>query len=116
MAKQPEPTPEPEGDKSVTVSMGALREMMVEVAKSVIPGAGKTEDPKTVEPGATAGQGDIAAEVQREVARLKEVEERTAKEVERDSTIQKLLEGQVQVQPIERRRVHRIMGWGDPDT
>jgi hypothetical protein len=119
MAKQAEPDVEPDSETG-KLTMGDLSKMIEDKIAAIVPGILKSGEPKSAEPaapasGSSASSIDIAEEVRAQVARLKEQEDRLNKEKETDSTIKTLLERTEQKQPIERRKVHKWMGWGDPD-
>lgn len=56
---------------------------------------------------------DVAAKVQEELAKIRDKEARDTKERERDETLKSLVEKTAEKAPVERRRVHKLMGWGE---
>ncbi len=99
------------------LTVGELRKFITDTVQSVVGTIGKTEE-KTHEAAqdhtqeTLARKGNIASEVQAELEKLRRREERAS----RDKTIdEKLaaLEKVTEQHPVERRRVHKLMGWGE---
>lgn len=56
---------------------------------------------------------DVTERVQAELAKIRDKEARDAKEAERDATLAELVTKTAEKAPVERRRVHKFMGWGE---
>lgn len=108
----------PESNK---LNVGDLRKMVSEIVTEAVKGITTTKDDAH---GAAEDHtqekldrpSTMQAAVQREIARLKEKDEKEAKDKTIDETLAKLSEATAEKPPIERRRVHRVMGWGDPPS
>lgn len=98
--------------------LGELRKLVEETVNSIVKPAKEAEG-KARE---TAGEhtesrlsrsSDIADMVNQQVAKMREREERDKREKGWDDSIKNLLDVTKEKPPVERRRVHKIMGWGD---
>jgi hypothetical protein len=113
---------ETDAGKSKT-TVGDLRDMIKEIVAETIKGA--TPDtttgdntPDTDGPKGTETTGERARGVAALVAaEVKKIQEKDAADA-RDQTIQEKLDelskATAEKPPVERRRVHRAMGWGEP--
>lgn len=109
---------EDSGTKALT--MGDLKKFVEDTVGSLIKsGKDVRDDAHDKASEHTANKLDrssnIQEQVQAELAKIKEKEDRDKKESERDtllSELQEKLKGQEKA-PVERRRVHKIMGWGE---
>lgn len=108
----------PEGGK---LTAGDIRKMVTDLVSEAVKGIGGAKDEAHGKAEDHTQEkldrpSSVQAAVQREIARMEE----KAKQDERDKTIDeglaKLNEVTAEKPPIERRRVHRVMGWGDPAT
>lgn len=115
-------TPPPAKDEKSTkdegkgITAGTLRQMIREevgnIAGSLMPGGGSTKD--TPAPGSqAAATSDIKSQVAEALAQLKSKEDRQARDAEVDAMLAEYKKPKEEVIPVERRRVERIMGWGD---
>lgn len=112
----PAETP-PETGKGLTVS--DLRNMVTELVKEAVEAAGK---PAEGTPAATPATPDTAAgrsagiadEVKRQVERIQARDKRAQDDKAIQDKLTELSEKTAEKPPIERRRVHRLMGWGEP--
>lgn len=100
--------------------VGDLRKMVNDLVQDAVKGAGTKEDSgkSSVDSDDKSGvptgfqRGTMRAEVEREIARVKEREERVAKDNKIDETLTALQKATEKV-PVERRRVHKFMRWGE---
>lgn len=113
MSQQPQPPKE----ESATLSFGDLNKLIEEKATSLfekLTGKDAPKDEKTADkPVDTPTSSSLEDQIQKGIATLREREAREAKEKERDDTIAGLVEKTKPKTPVERRRVHRFMGWGE---
>lgn len=103
-------------DSQGPLSIGELRDFIKQEITSALGGikgvAKSDSDPKTTD--TTSGQSSsIADEVQREISRLKDREAKSAQEQDLKDQIKALQDKTQEAPPIERRRVHKLMGWGE---
>lgn len=109
-----EKTPE-SNSGGAPLTIGDLRKMITETVQGLVGGNGEKKDDNTPpkdEP--THPQaGGIAAEVQRQVEKIRAREARQKRDEEVDGKLKELSEKVQEKQPVERRRVHKIMGWGE---
>jgi hypothetical protein len=109
----PQDPPTPPADPNQPSNVGGLRALVREVVAEIVPDVLKgqsTKDP--VAPPATDQPADIKAEVQKALGIIKAKEQREA----RDKQIDELLAGYkkpADTQPVERSKIHKIMGWGE---
>jgi hypothetical protein len=104
--------------ESAQLSFGDLNKLIEDKATSLFQQlVGKKDDDKPTDTPKTTEKKeetiDLDSQVQAAINRLKEDEERKTKETERDATIKALVEKTKEKAPVERRRVHKIMGWGE---
>jgi hypothetical protein len=122
MAENPtaDPTPDPpEVDKQDPLKLGELRSLIEDVVKKVTGSAEKTEDDahERAQKGTLNRldrESSIAEQVQAELAKMNEAEKRKAKEDGLAATVKTLTEKVLERAPVERRRIHKFMGWGEP--
>lgn len=100
------------------LSVGELRQFIADTVTSLLkPVTGgddkKTEDKDTgrTEDSATR-RASIADEVKRELEKIKAREARDKRDTDIDDKL-KALEAKTEHTPVERRRVHKLMGWGE---
>lgn len=97
------------------LNVGVLREMIrtevTKVAEALVPGKKSTED--TGSTGGEEGKGDVKAEVARALASLKSKEDREKRDAEVDEMLAAYKKKPEETAPVERRRVEKIMGWGE---
>lgn len=109
-----EKTPESESGK---LTVGDLRKMITETVQSIVGGDGEkkaeTDSPKNETSGGSPTAGGIAAEVQRQVEKIRAREARQKRDEEVDGKLKELSEKVQEKTPVERSRVHRFMGWGE---
>src|SRR6476619_5690978 len=99
------------------LTVGELRSLITETVKGLLPGS-DTKDEKTDTKNETkdtdSGTGNsIAAAVAREVERIRRKEEREQRDKQVDDDLKVLKERVVEKPPVERGRLHKIMGWGE---
>lgn len=107
-----------EGTKALT--MGDLKKFIEDTVGSIVKsGKDVHDDAHSRAAEHTTSKLDrnsnIQEQVQAELAKIKEKEDRDKKESERDtllSELQEKLKGQEKA-PVERSRVHKFMGWGE---
>lgn len=111
----------PSDDKgSGGLTAGDIRKMigdMVSDAVKTLGGKGNESDSKEDSKEdktfrSSTGVDSIARQVDREVERIRAKEARDAKDKEIDEKLGKL-SSIVEAPPVERRRVHKLMGWGE---
>lgn len=112
----------PEGTKGFKV--GELRtmigELVAEAVKGVTTGGTKDDDSTTGRPEGTSGDRarSVGALVAEQVKKIQDAESAKQKQAEKDKTIQdkldELSKATAEKPPVERRRVHKVMGWGEP--
>jgi hypothetical protein len=107
---------EPDTGKGEILGVGELRAFITETVKSAVAGlsgasSGEKDTGKTDDKGVSGS--DISAQVKRELARVREHEARQKRDEEIDTTLKALQERTAEKQPVERRKVHKFMGWGD---
>lgn len=107
-------TEDTEGGK---LTFGELKKMIADTVKDVVGSSTADKDDKktsdTNSGGSSVGGGGVAAEVARQVAKLKEKEERAARDKKVDDTLADLSSKVVEKKPVERGRLHKFMGWGE---
>jgi hypothetical protein len=104
-------------DSGGSVTFGAIRQM-IEDAISKLGGGTKTDTPKTdttVETGPQSRQS-LAGEVERELRKMQAKEKEDQEKTGVADRLTALEEKVVEKAPVERSRVHRLMGWGEPDA
>jgi hypothetical protein len=112
--KTPETDP-PEPDEP-KLKAGEFRALIRETVTSLLPDLmpkGGTPDPKTPAGADPVPAGDVQSQVQAALKTLqdKEASDNRAKQI--DDTLKGLVEKTAEAPPVERRRVHRLMGWGE---
>ena len=101
------------------ITMGTIRELVADTVKAAVSGltsiGSDTTKPDTKNSDSdTKGSGlDIAGQVQRELDKLKAREAQDAREKSIDEKLAELSEKTKEKPPVERRRVHNFMGWGE---
>jgi len=104
------------GETSSALTVGELRKMIKdsvqEFAGALTGGGDAKDDKKPVAEGSPTG-GGIAAEVARQVAKIREREAREQRDKDVDERLEKLSSTVVEKAPVERSRVHKFMGWGE---
>jgi hypothetical protein len=103
-------------DEKSILGIGELREFISETVKQAVAGLAPAKDEKeevSKSDDKGVSGGDIAAQVKRELERVRSHEARQKREEEIDTTLKSLVERTAEKQPVERRRVHKFMGWGD---
>ena len=114
-------------DKDKPLTAGEIRKMVNGMVGEAVSGLGlsksddKPDSDKDGDSGAkqssgtpSFAEGSVRSQVEREINRLKAREARDAKDAEIDGRLAKI-DKALEKQPVERRRVHKIMGWGEPD-
>ncbi len=117
MAEEAKKEDEKEETKTA-FGLGELRKLVEETVNSIVKPAKEVEGKAQEKAGEhtesrLSRSSDIADMVSQQVARMKEREERDTREKGWDDSIKKLVEVTAEKPPVERRRVHKIMGWGD---
>lgn len=119
----PKETPKETGNQSFT--MKDLRQLVTDTVTEAVKGItstgdatkGKTDDGQDGTPPRTETRVDrsstVAEAVQREIQKIQQKEAREAKDKSIDEQLLKLAEATKEKPPVERRRVHKIMGWGE---
>jgi hypothetical protein len=101
------------------LTAGDLRKMVSELVSEAVKGITTTTD-KAHEQAEEHTQekldrpSSVSAAVQREIARIQAKEKQDERDKTIDEGLAKLSEVTAEKPPIERRRVHKVMGWGDP--
>lgn len=108
--------PEPEKETPSTLTFGDLKklitdtvESLTKAGKDVTGSAGSTHEPFTK----ATGGASVDDQVKAALAKLQADKEREDKEKERDTTLAELKTKLDEKAPVERRRVHKLMGWGE---
>lgn len=117
---QTPPTPPNPESESGTLTMGDLRgiveDIVTKVAGALTPAAAKkAEETGKDESGRPV---DIAAQVRGELEKMRLREAKERDEADLKKTVAELKERQKPEDPkppIERRRIHKMMGWGEND-
>ena len=109
--KKTEETPKP-------LTMGDLKKLIEDTVGNLVKsGKGVTDEQHEKAADRTetklSRNSDVAEKVQEELAKIREKEARDTKERERDETLKSLVEKTAEKAPVERRRVHKLMGWGE---
>jgi hypothetical protein len=101
-------------DKSKPFRLGDLRELIVEEVKKAVGTDTKAHDEaqKATDKGLSA-KSDIASQVQEAIADIRKKEEREERDKRVESTLAELQKKVMETPPVERRKVHRFMGWGE---
>lgn len=102
------------------LTVGGIKKMITDAVAEATKG-GKTPEDKTLDPVHTMSganrQASVAAQVQEELRKLHEKEEKEKQQAERDKGIDDqlaaLTEKTQEKAPVERGRVHKYMGWGE---
>lgn len=105
---------DPKDDGKITA--GTLRSMIREevagIAKNLIPGGSKDDggdDNKD-----TGNPADIRGQVEKALTSLREREARQERDKKVDELLEKSAAPKEEKPPVERSRLHRFMGWGEP--
>jgi len=105
-----DPVPDPPADAdNGPITFGAIRQMIADALGK----KDKEEPPKpplTGQPPAT----DLAAEVKKELAKIQDSERATNEKQTIQQQIAAITDKLAEKPPVERSRVHRLMGWGEP--
>lgn len=111
MPEEGQKPPEDDTNKQGGISVGDIRKMVVDMVKDAVSSTGSKggEDGKEAEKPAS----DVASQVQTALARIQEKEARAAREKSIDEQLAALAEKTKEKPPTERRKVHKLMGWGD---
>jgi hypothetical protein len=108
------PPTEPDGDK---LTMGSLKKMIQDTVAEIVPGLiGSAKPPTPAGPApATDVPTDIAAQVRAQVERIRKQEEKQKTEAQVLADIAALKDAKpVEKVPVQRSKLHKVMGWGDP--
>jgi hypothetical protein len=110
-------------DSQAPLSLGELRTLIADTVKGLV-GTGQKAENEAHDKAEDHTErkferkSDAADSIQGEVAKaLQEIQTREAKQKEQSTLSQKVEEISkkvLEVQPIERRRIHKFMGWGEP--
>lgn len=105
-------------EKTSSFGLGELRKLVEETVAAAVKPAKDAEDKAHKEASdhtetRLSRSSDIASMVSEQVAKMKEREAREQREKGWDDNIKSLLEVTKEKPPVERRRVHKIMGWGE---
>ena len=106
---------DPEVKETGGVSMGDLRDLIKEVVTEVLPGKNEgSEEPDKPTKRETHNQkaDSISAEVEAALERVGKRKEAEAAEADYRAKVDGLL---AEKPPVQRRRVHRLMGWGESE-
>lgn len=110
-----------ESDSQSAINLGELRSLITDVVEKVVggvKGGDKDKEGEKTVPAGTESRADressIAGEVQQALKQIEEAKAKEAREADTASTLADL-KAKVEKPPVERRRVHKIMGWGEPD-
>lgn len=100
------------------ITMADIRRMVTETVGEVMKGVtGKPDDKPADKPGETGTKentpGDMASIVRNEIKRIKDHEKATERDATIDTKLAELSAAVVEKPPVERRRVHKFMGWGE---
>lgn len=110
------PATDPPKGGGLTVS--DLRNMVTELVKDAVGAAKAPEGAPASDKAGTETQAtrstSIASEVQRQVDKIRAKDEREAKDKKIQDALTELSEKTKEKPPVERRRVHKLMGWGEP--
>jgi hypothetical protein len=101
-----------DGDK---FTVADLRRLVSDTVSELVGKGGSTTDSDTTRrhmPGGTRRES-IGDEVAREIERLKATEAREQRDKTIDEQIASLTDAVKEKAPVERRRVHNFMGWGE---
>ena len=104
-----------ETENGGALTVGELRKMITDTVQSIVGTGSKSSDDKPTEKeDDRAPSGSVAAMVAREVQKIREREAREKRDSDIDTKLAELA-GKVnqETPPVERRRVHKLMGWGD---
>jgi len=92
--------------------MADIRKIIGEVVSEALP---KNDTPKTdtTKPATTTDSRSVADTVRAEIEKIKAHEKQSERDATIDQRLAELAETIKEKPPVERRRVHRLMGWGD---
>jgi hypothetical protein len=100
--------------ESKSLAMGDLRNLILDTVKDVMKGV--TPEPKTDEP-VSRREGtrstSIQEAVQAEIQKIQQKEAEETRQAKLDEELKHLREATAEKPPVERRRVHKVMGWGE---
>lgn len=101
--------------KTAPLTMGELGTLIAEKIKEILPTvtgkSGETQPPKSTQD--SGGKVDIASQVQAELAKLKAREDKQKADNDVQTRLAALEKPKEEKTPIERSRVHKLMGWGE---
>lgn len=100
----------PPGDAGI--KMGDLKKMIQDTVSEVVKGI--TPDPKTdpVKDSSTGG-GGIADKVREEIEKIRGREKEDKEKEDLKTQVAALAEATKESAPVERTRLHKLMGWGE---
>jgi Sec-independent protein translocase protein TatA len=111
-----------ESEKKAGISVGDLKGLISEVVKSMSPTTDETTEKKT-EPTTTnknspsresaTGDKSVAEQVREALSGIKKEEEKEAREKRIDEQLAALSVANQEKTPVERNRLHKLMGWGE---
>jgi hypothetical protein len=105
-----------EGGETKTLTLGDLRKFIQDeiggLVKSGKAGRSSEDDAHDEGDGKNKSKG-IADEVAREIERIKSKEAKDHRDKTIDEKLKELGEKTAEKAPVERRKVHRFMGWGE---
>jgi hypothetical protein len=104
-------------DKAKPLTIGDLKKFVEDTVHNVVKGVKTTES--TAQEGAQEHtekrldrSSTVQQQVEAELAKIRAKEERDKKDSEIESKLNELTT-RTEVKPVERRKVHRFMGWGE---
>lgn len=95
------------------LTAGGLRDMIKEMVTDAVAALTPKKDTDTASSKPSDAPTDVAGQVQAELARLKRREERDARDKKIDDQLAELQGKTADKPPMERRKVHGFMGWGE---
>lgn len=113
----PDPTTPPATDPDEgKLTMGSLKKMIQDTVAEIVPGLMDSAKPATPPPApATDVPTDIAAQVRAQVERIRKQEEKQKTEAQVLADIAALKDAKPkEKEPVQRSKLHKVMGWGDP--
>lgn len=115
MTDDGKPDPDKKDDEG-HVKFGDLRAVVKEVVTEVVgsfKGDGDKKDPEKQNEKPVTTPGSIKSEVQAALAEIRKGESEAEQTATTEGRIKALEDKTAEKAPVERRRVHRIMGWGE---
>jgi hypothetical protein len=97
------------------VKMGDLRKMVTDLVSEAVKGITPTAPitPPVTTPGTPAAGGGIQELVQAQIDKIKAADQEKADKQSIQDKLNELSEKTKEKPPVERRRVHKLMGWGE---